>query len=194
MYRGTDISRFPLLGVVLVVLLSGCATAKVPENALRLEESTLEVRSIQTRKLVAPSEAAILTASIAVLQDMEFNVDGMEKPLGVISASKVSDADDTGEKAGLFFLDLLCAVGSGYSSYSCSNMSTAKDDQRIILTMVVLPSLERSGEYSVRVTIQRVIFDKEDRVKILERITTPEIYQEVFDNLRQALFIEVTES
>jgi len=60
--------------------------------------------------------------------------------------------------------------------------------------MVVLPSLARGGEYSVRVTIQRVIFDKEDRVKILERITTPEIYQEVFDNLRQALFIEVTES
>jgi len=194
MYRGTDNSRFPLLGAVLVILLSGCATAKVPENALRLEESTLEVRSVQTRKIAAPSEASILTATIAVLQDMEFNVDGMEKPLGVISASKVSDADDAGEKAGLFFLDLLCAVGSGYSSFSCSNMSTAKDDQRIILTMVVLPSLARGGEYSVRVTIQRVIFDKEDRVKILERITTPEIYQEVFDNLRQALFIEVTES
>ena len=191
MYRGTDSSRFPLLGVVLVILLSGCATAKVPKNALRLEESTLEVRSIQTRKLAAPSEAAILTATIAVLQDMEFNVDRIEKPLGVISASKVSDADDAGEKAGLFLLDLLCAAGG---SFDCSNMKTAKDDQRIILTMVVLPSLERSGEYSARVTIQRVIFDKEDRVKILERITTPEIYQEVFDNLRQALFIEVTES
>ena len=57
-----------------------------------------------------------------------------------------------------------------------------------------LPSPARGGEYSVRVTLQRVIFDKEDRVKIQERITTPQIYQEVFDNLRQALFIEVNES
>jgi hypothetical protein len=176
---------------VLVVLLTGCATEQIPEQALRLEESTLEVRSLQTRKLAAPSETAILTATIAVLQDMEFNIDRIEKPLGVISASKVSDADDSGEKTGLFFLDLLCAAGGGGG---CDNMSTAKDEQRVNLTMVVLPSLERSGEYAVRVTLQRVIFDKEDRVKILETITVPEIYQEVFDNLRQALFIEVGET
>lgn len=191
MLRGTDNSRGPFPGIVLVVLLTGCATEQIPEQALRLEESTLEVRSLQTRKLAAPSETAILTATIAVLQDMEFNIDRIEKPLGVISASKVSDADDSGEKTGLFFLDLLCAAGGGGG---CDNMSTAKDEQRINLTMVVLPSLERSGEYAVRVTLQRVIFDKEDRVKILETITVPEIYQEVFDNLRQALFIEVGET
>ena len=169
MLRGTDNSRGPFPGIVLVVLLTGCATEQIPEQALRLEESTLEVRSLQTRKLAAPSETAI----------------------GVISASKVSDADDSGEKTGLFFLDLLCAAGGGGG---CDNMSTAKDEQRVNLTMVVLPSLERSGEYAVRVTLQRVIFDKEDRVKILETITVPEIYQEVFDNLRQALFIEVGET
>lgn len=191
MLRGTDNSRGPFPGIVLVLLLTGCATEQIPEQALRLEESTLEVRSLQTRKLAAPSETAILTATIAVLQDMEFNIDRIEKPLGVISASKVSDADDSGEKTGLFFLDLLCAAGGGGG---CDNMSTAKDEQRVNLTMVVLPSLERSGEYAVRVTLQRVIFDKEDRVKILETITVPEIYQEVFDNLRQALFIEVGET
>jgi len=31
-------------------------------------------------------------------------------------------------------------------------------------------------------------------VKIQERITSPDIYQKVFDNLREALFIEVSES
>jgi hypothetical protein len=142
-----DNSRGPFPGLVLVVLLTGCATEQIPEQALRLEESTLEVRSLQTRKLAAPSETAILAATIAVLQDMEFNIDRIEKPLGVISASKVSDADDSGEKTGLFFLDLLCAAGGGGG---CDNMSTAKDEQRINLTMVVLPSLERSGEYAVK--------------------------------------------
>jgi len=181
----------PMLGAMLVGSLAGCVTDAVPKDALRLPESSLELRSLQTRKLAAPSEVAILTATVAVLQDMEFNIDRIEKPLGVISASKISDADDKGEKTGLFFLDLLCAAGGGSD---CDNMSTAKDKQRLFLTMVVLPSLERSGEYSVRVTIQRVIYDKEDRVRIRERIKAPEIYQKVFANLRQSLAIEVNQS
>ena len=65
---------------------------------------------------------------------------------------------------------------------------------RRVLTLVVLPSLERSGEFSVRVTIQRIIYDKEDRVRIRERIVAPEIYQKVFANLRQSLAIEVNQS
>lgn len=180
--------KISLLAVLAAVLASACATEPVPPDALRLEESTLDIRSSQTRKLAAPSETAILTATIAVLQDMEFNVERIEKPLGVITATKVSDADDSREKTGLFLLDMLCAAGNGYN---CDNMSRAKDEQHIILTMVVLPSLERSDEYSVRITMQRIIFDKEDRVKILERISSLEVYQEVFDNLRRALAIEV---
>jgi len=31
-------------------------------------------------------------------------------------------------------------------------------------------------------------------VKVLERITVPEIYEAAFDNLRKALFIEVNQS
>jgi hypothetical protein len=185
----------PLMGVLLALQLSGCATEKIPKAALRLEESTLEVRSLQTRKIAAPSETAILTATIAPLQDLEFNIERIEKPLGVISASKISDADHSGEKTALFFLDFLCVVGSVMGGGgSCDSMSTAKDKQTLMLTMVVLPSLEREGEYALRVTLQRIIYDKEGRVKVLQRVAKPEIYQEIFDKLRSALFIEVNES
>lgn len=180
----------PLFAAFFAALhAAGCAT-QVPQGALRLEESTLEVRAAQTRTLAAPSEPAILAATIAVLQDMEFNVDRIERPLGVISASKVSDADDAGEKTTLFFLDLFCTMSM---SGDCNNMSTARDEQHLFLTTVVLPSLERSGEYSVRVTLQRVIYDKEERVLVMERIDRPEIYQEIFDNLRQSLYLEVNQ-
>lgn len=173
--------------LLLIAMLGGCA-ASVPEAALRLPESTLEVRSIQTRTLAAPSEIDILTATIAVLQDMEFNIERIEKPLGVITASKVTDADSRGEKTGLFFLDLLCAAGGGGG---CDAMSTAQDDQHITLTMVVLPSLARSNEYTARITIQRVIYDKMDRIKVLERIDDAQTYQQIFDNLQKSLFLQV---
>ena len=182
-------SRLPS-SLLLIFMISGCA-ASIPEAALRLPESTLEVRSMQTRTLAAPSEIDILTATIAVLQDMEFNIERIEKPLGVITASKISDADSANEKVGLFFLDLLCAMGGGGG---CDALSTAQDDQHITLTMVVRESLSRSGEYTARVTIQRVIYDKMDRIKVLERIDDPETYQQIFDNLRKSLFIQVGET
>jgi hypothetical protein len=56
--------------------------------------------------------------------------------------------------------------------------------------MVVLPSLAREGEYSIRITIQRVIYDKADRIKVLERIDDAETYQAIFDNLRKSLFLQ----
>jgi hypothetical protein len=173
--------------LLLIALLGGCA-ASIPEPALRLPESTLEVRSIQTRTLAAPSEIDILTATIAVLQDMEFNIERIEKPLGVITASKITDADSASEKTGLVFLDILCALGGG----GCDAMSTAQDDQHITLTMVVLPSLASDDEYTVRITIQRVIYDKMDRIKVLERIDDAATYQQIFDNLQKSLFIQVS--
>jgi len=175
--------------LLVVAMLGGCATT-IPEAALRLPESTLDLRTMQTRTLEAPSENDILAATIAVLQDMEFNIERIEKPLGVITASKVTDADSASEKTGLFFLDMLCALGGGGG---CDAMSTAQDDQHITLTMVVLPSLSRSSEYKARITIQRVIYDKMDRIKVLERIDDTKTYQQIFDNLRKSLFIQVGE-
>lgn len=177
-----------LAGLLVLMAMLGACAASIPEAALRLPESTLEVRSIQTRTMQAPSEIDILVATIAVLQDMEFNIERIEKPLGVITASKITDADSATEKSGLFFLDLLCALGG---SGDCAAMSTAQDDQHITLTMVVLPSLAREGEFTVRITIQRVVYDKMDRVKVLERIDSAETYQQVFDNLRKSLYIQV---
>ena len=176
--------------LVLIAMTYGCAQT-VPESALRLPESTLEVRSIQTRVMEAPTESDILRATIAVLQDMEFNVDRIERPLGVITASKVSDADSAGEQTGLLLLDILCAAGG---SSDCDNLSTAQDEQHIILTMVVLPSLSRSDQFTVRVTLQRVIYDKMDRVLMMEQIDDEQIYLDVFENLRQSLFLQTGES
>jgi hypothetical protein len=176
--------------ILAVGLFGGCA-ATIPEDALRLPESTLDIRSIQTRTFAAPSENEILAATIAALQDMEYNIDRIEKPLGVITASKVSDADSVGETTALIIVDVLCVISGGGP---CDASSSAKDEQQITLTMVVLPSLEKEHEYVTRITIQRAIFDKAERIKVLERIDDAATYQQIFDNLSKAIFIQVSEN
>ena len=62
-------------GIIAAAALGGCVTPQAPVDALRLQESPLEIRSLQSRTFTAPSEMEILAASIAVLQDMEYNID-----------------------------------------------------------------------------------------------------------------------
>ncbi|RLA30342.1 MAG: hypothetical protein DRR15_15000, partial [Gammaproteobacteria bacterium] len=138
------------LALLPIGLLSACATTGIPEDALRLPESTLDVRAIQTRTFAATSETAILAATVALLQDMEYNIDQVEKPLGVITASKVTDADSATQKTGLFILDMLCVISM---AGGCDAMSMASDEQHLTMTIVVIPSLARSGEYVTRITI-----------------------------------------
>ena len=179
------------LALLAMSLLSACATTGMPEDALRLPESTLDVRAIQSRTFAATSETAILAATIALLQDMEYNIDQIEKPLGVITASKVTDADSATQKTGLFILDMLCVISM---SGGCDAMSKASDEQHLTVTIVVIPSLARSGAYVTRITIQGVLYNKAEQILVLERIDDAETYQEIFDNLRKSIYIQVSEN
>jgi hypothetical protein len=185
-------TRQQLWGVALICggLLSGCtASRKLPDDALRLPESSLEIRSLQSHTFAAPSEAIILAASIAVLQDMEYNIDTIERPLGIITASKLADADSHAEQAGLVLLDILCMLGGS----DCGALSTASDEQLIMLTLVVLPSLANREEYVARVTLQRVVRDRMDRIKVRESIDEPEEYQQIFARLSKSIFLQVNQ-
>lgn len=176
------------LGIACACLLGACGvTPTQPEDPLRLYESPLETRNLQSRRFRAPSEQEILAATIAVLQDMEYNIDRIESSLGVITASKVADADSAQEQLGLLAIDLLCALGGS----GCGAMSTASDEQLIMLTMVVLPSLANRDEYVARVTLQRVVMDTVNRIKVKEPIHDPEMYQQIFERLSKSIFLQV---
>ena len=176
--------RAVVIAAALAVVV-GCAGPKVPPDALRLQESSLELRAKQSRIFEAESEEAILAASVAVLQDMEYNLDFIEKPLGVLTASKKVDADSGSEKVGLFAMDVLCAM----TGSSCGYYATASDEQIVSLTLVVAPSLARPGDFAARVTIHYVVFDKMDRVKARAVIDDADIYQDIFANLSKSLYL-----
>jgi hypothetical protein len=170
--------------LVAVIVVSGCQT--VPKPDLRLTQSALEIRQFQSHKFDATSEQEILMASVGVLQDMDYNIDAVELPLGVLSASKTIDASSGGEMAGLILIELLCAMGGG----SCGAMETASESQTIMLTLVVLPTLAEDGSFVTRVTLQRIVWDKQGRAKLRETIDDAEGYQQFFNKLSKSIFLE----
>jgi len=173
--------------VVCLVTIAGCATERVPADALRLLESSVEVRALQTRRFKVESADVIFAATVSALQDLEYNIDVLQVPLGVITASKIADADNSLEKTGLFMMDFLCFMSM---SGDCTASDTAQDHFVISMTMIVLPSLSNSDEYVVRVTLQRALINKAGQIRNLERIEDPEIYQRLFSSLSKSLFIE----
>lgn len=56
-----------------------------------------------------------------------------------------------------------------------------------------LLSQQPSGESTVRVTFQRIIYNTQGQVTLTEQINDPLVYQEFFDKLSQAVFLEAHE-
>ncbi len=168
--------------------LSACASS-IPDQVYRLPPSSLDKREAQSRTFEAADEADILQASVDLLQDMEYNIDAIEYPLGILTASKTVDADDARQKALLISADValvVLAVLSG-SSPSGSAYAGADDEVELTITLIVSPSLEREGHFVVRATIQSVLFNKVEQVKKVEVIEDPVIYREVFEKLSKSL-------
>ena len=141
---------------------------------------------MQTRHFEVDSADVIFAATVSALQDLEYNIDELQMPLGVVTASKIADADNATEKTGLFMMDLLCYMTM---SGDCTSLQGAQDRFEISMTMVVQPSLAKAGEYTVRITLQRALINKDGNVRNYERIAEPEIYERLFSSLSKSLFL-----
>jgi len=188
---GSRHPAFLLCTLLICGFLGGCET--IPEEAYRLPPSSQSVREAQTRTLEVPAEANILQASVALMQDMDYNFDTIDYQLGVLAGSKVVDADSALKNAGLIAADiamiLLSALG-GSTSVGGGAYLGADDQIKLTVTLVVLPSLEQDGKYTARITIQSELHDKMDRVKKVVMIEDPVVYQEIFEKLSKSLFLE----
>lgn len=183
-----NLPRDALLPIAIFILIAvcGCAAPTIPDDALRLTESTLETRAIQTRRFEVDSHLDILKATISALQDMEYNIDTLDKSLGIITASKVSDADSASDKTSRILLDLFCAIGGS----SCGAYALRDDKFAISMTLVVLPSLEAEGAYVTRITLQRALISKAGTITNLQRIDDADTYDRIFARLSKSLFLE----
>jgi hypothetical protein len=167
-----------ILAGMLALSLVACET--LPPDALKLAPESLEKRTLQTRKYEGISEADLLAASAGVIQDLGFNIDESETKLGVIVGSKERDATEAGQIAGAVFLALLTGV-----------VVPVDKNQKLRVSLVVRPTHDNDvKKHFVRVTFQRVVWNTGGQVSRTESLDKPEMYQEFFDRLSRAVFLE----
>ena len=177
---GFDVSNARrITAAILVLALSACAPT-IPPGALKLNATSLERKQLQTRRFDGITQDNLIAACNGVLQDLGFNLDESETRLGVLVASKERSAKDAGQIAAMIFI---AAIGGG--------TRPVDDTQKIRVSLVVRPSADGNSEHHLaRVTFQRVVTDTSGKISLKEGIFTPEVYQEFFDKLSKAVFLE----
>ena len=174
--------------VVFALTLTACET--LPREAFRLSESSLQLRAMQTREYEDVTDIQILSASSALLQDLGYAIDEIEKPLGVLSASKKADASNRGEKIGTRALDTVTCIVSLLRACSAKNFKATDAVQDIRLTLVTIPNHQSDRTISVRITMQRIVWDHENRITKQQTISDPNVYAVLFDKLSKSVFLE----
>jgi hypothetical protein len=158
-------------------LLAGCAAVK-PEVDLTLTPEMLQQRQLQTRRFDTTDEQKILKTCAALLQDTGFNIDESDAKLGILTASKERDATDAAQWA-VFIVGVFVGV------------SIPPDKNQIMKAFVSTRPVSPTGkQVAVRVVFERVVFDGEGRLKKMEALNEPQIYQSFFEKLSKALFLE----
>jgi len=162
-----------------VLIFQGCGG--IPKDALSMNKATLEDRQLQTRLFDTSDEEKILSALASLLQDLGFNLDESETDLGLLVASKERKATEAGQVIGAIAWTVMFGI-AGDARYDCK--------QKIRASVVTSPVGENRERTVVRVTFQRIVWDQKNRISKLERLDDHKMYQEFFEKLSKAVFLE----
>ncbi|MGH7813090.1 MAG: hypothetical protein ACREQI_03705 [Candidatus Binataceae bacterium] len=165
-----------------LLFLAGCAS-QVPKNLMQPADNALKLREEQSRRYDTANQTQLLSASAALLQDMGFNIDEINKELGVITASKMRSAVRAGQvTTNILVAALTAAAGSPL-------ILPADKEQKMRAGIVVRP-LGDGKSTVVRVTFQRIVWTTQGTVSTQEMLGSDQIYIEFFDKLSKAVFLQ----
>ena len=167
----------------LTIAIVGCAS--IPKDFLKLSPNSLEKRQLQTRQYDTIDEELIISSCAGVLQDLGFMLEESETKLGLIVASKDRDATNAGQVA----LATLSVILSALGGSSSNAYETIDDVQKIRASVVTKPSLDGS-KMVVRVTFQRIVWNKRGDISRMETIDDSKLYQGFFERLSKSIFLE----
>lgn len=158
--------------------ITGCATT-APENLFQVAETSLQDRQMQSRFFETSNEVELLSAGVAVLQDMGYSIDETETKSGVVTASKTVDATNNAQIAGAVLVAVFIGGNVSYDS-----------QQQIKVSFVTLPSKNNKNGYLARATFQRIVTNTQGQVTKAETMKTEDLYAEFFSKLSKSVFLE----
>ena len=164
--------------------LSGCQTDP-NEIAMKIgapPAGTVELRSMQSRRFENTNSLSVLNAATQTLQDLGFTIQESASSVGVLSAQKQRDAEETGEVAGQIALTVFSAL------LGVAHEPVWDKDQRINVTVVEAP-VPGTNQVDLRVGFDRTVRNTKNMYRA-ELIIEPKIYQEFFEKFSQSLFLE----
>lgn len=167
--------------LVSASILVGCGG--MPEDALKLSESSLQKRQQQSKRFDMLDEVKILAAASNVLQDMGFILNESDSKIGVLVGSKQRETDNKGQRFALITLSILAGSGS---------LSGIESEHVIRASLVTLPDTKAKST-TVRVNFQREVIDMTGQVVKREPIAENELYTGFFSKLSKSVFLEAHE-
>ena len=180
-----------LLGLLL---LAGCA----PEVSQMLTppEDMLAQRQIQTKQYELADEEQILRACTALLQDMGFQIDEGTSRLGVILGSKMRDANSLtpGQRTAVAVVALGLLAG-GYTAPLALLLVNKMNAQPVRIDVGIFTRKigTEGNQVAVRIIFRETDY-KDGRPALPQVVKDAAIYQDAFDRLSKALFLEAWES
>lgn len=167
------------ISILSCFFLTAC-NQTIPKEALELRAESLQLRQLQTRSFDTKNERQLLVAGAGVLQDLGYNIDESETKLGVIVGSKDRDATEAGQVAAAIFV---AALGGG----------TMPIDKNQKIRASLVTNKNGTSKTNLRVTFQRIVWNTHGQVSKTQSIEDEEIYQEFFDRLSKAVFLDAHE-
>ena len=180
-----------LLGLLL---LAGCAPDV--SQMLTSPEDMLAQRQIQTKQYDLADEERILRACTALLQDMGFQIDEGTSRLGVILGSKMRDANSLtpGQRTAVAVVALGLLAG-GYTAPLALLLVNKMGAQPVRIDVGIFTRKigAEGNQVAVRIIFRETGY-KDGRPALPQAVKDAAIYQDAFDRLSKALFLEAWES
>ena len=180
-------------------LLSGCVQMPTVESFFELSPESVQHRALQTRMFETSDEKELLSASVAVLQDLGFQLEESSTAVGVLRAAKERSAREYGQEILQSFVFMLSLVATAFAGESVIMIIPVDIHQQMNATLVTRRSEIDTSRFSVRIIFHRSIWKGEGYsgdhrippgLQSLEMICDGEIYQRFFAKLSKSVFLE----
>jgi len=172
-----------ILGLLACALVSACMPGEIPKQKLEFADEAPARRTLESRTFATVDESKLLGDGAAVLKELGFTIDTKSDELGFVGATKKGSAYNVAEIAA----SAATAIVTGVVGLGATMPAYSKNQS---LRAALVSRRAESGGLVLRITLQRVVWDSEERVAKTELVIDPAPYSEFFAKLAKASGLE----